>query len=76
MANELEVQEVLDNAPDAVPMPATATAILQKSSKPDTSGKEISDLMKTDPALTARVLRVANSAFYGLPARSPILTMR
>ena len=67
MATDVDIQNILDNAPDAVPMPATATAILQKSSKPDTSGKDISDLMKTDPALTARVLRVANSAYYGLP---------
>ncbi|HJO07074.1 MAG TPA: HDOD domain-containing protein [Chloroflexota bacterium] len=65
MANELDVQEVLDNASDAVPRPDTATANLQRSSQTDTSGEEIFDLMKTDPALTARVLRIVNSAFYG-----------
>ena len=67
MATDQEIQAILESAPDAVPMPATATAILQKSSMPDTSGQEIADLLKSDPALTARVLRIANSAYYGLP---------
>ena len=67
MVADLDIQQILDSAPDAVPLPAAATAILQKSSMPNTSGKEISELLKTDTALTARVLRIANSAYYGLP---------
>ena len=67
MAGDLEVNKILEDAPDAVPLPTTATAILQKSSQADTSATEIADLLKSDQALTARVLKVANSAFYGLP---------
>jgi HD-like signal output (HDOD) protein len=67
IATDLDIQQILESVPDAVPLPATATAILQKSSQPDTSGQEIADLLKSDAALTARVLRIANSAYYGLP---------
>lgn len=67
MPAELEINEILENAPDAIPLPTTATAILQKSSQPDTSSNEIAELLKGDQALTARILKVANSAFYGLP---------
>jgi putative nucleotidyltransferase with HDIG domain len=67
MATDLAIQQILESAPDAVPMPATATAILQKSRQPDTSRQEIADLFKSDAALTARVLRIVNSAYYGLP---------
>ncbi len=67
MTAELEINKILENAPEAVPLPTTATAILQKSSHPDTSALEIAELLKSDQALSARVLKVANSAFYGLP---------
>jgi putative nucleotidyltransferase with HDIG domain len=67
MTANLEVDEILEQAPEAVMLPSTATAILQKSSQPDTSAVEIADLLKSDQALSARVLKVANSAFYGLP---------
>lgn len=67
MTANLEVNEILERAPEAVPLPTTATAILQKSSNPDTSSLEIANLLKSDQALSARVLKVANSAFYGLP---------
>ena len=67
MTANLEVDEILKQAPEAVMLPTTATAILQKSSQPDSSAVEIAGLLKSDQALSARVLKVANSAFYGLP---------
>ncbi len=50
-----------------MPLPTKATAILKKSSQPDTSALEIADLLESDHALSARVFKVANSAFNGLP---------
>jgi HD-like signal output (HDOD) protein len=37
--------------------------------KPDTRLEDIADLISTDAALTARLLKVANSAFYSFPAQ-------
>ncbi|MDP6507494.1 MAG: hypothetical protein QF573_00390 [Chloroflexota bacterium] len=48
MAGDLEVDKILEDAPDAVPLPSTATAILQKSSQADTSATQIADLLKSD----------------------------
>ncbi len=61
------VNEILDTAPDALPMPEVATSVLREASKPDTAAKDVSGLLKSDPALVARILKVANSAYYGLP---------
>ena len=34
---------------------------------PKTSAREVSQLISTDQALTAKILKLANSAFYGFP---------
>ena len=66
MTIEIDVEQILENAPDAVPMPETATKIIKKSSDPATTMVEMADILATDQALAARVLTIANSAFYGL----------
>jgi HD-like signal output (HDOD) protein len=43
--------------------------LLRKINKTDLSGRELSQLIANDPAITAKVLRVANSSYYGLPNR-------
>lgn len=44
--------------------PEVATKLLQLCSDPDAGLNDFSGVIRTDPALTGRVLRVANSAFY------------
>lgn len=46
-------------------IPAVASVVLQAIDNPDTSGIYLAKLIERDPALTARVLSVANSPFYG-----------
>ena len=52
----------------------SAPRILAALSASDTSTGDILALLKVEPALTARVLRVANSALYGL--RGGVATLR
>lgn len=58
-------QEVLSEIRTLEPFPHVATRILAVSSREDTVPSEITDLIKADPALTAKVLRLCNSAYYG-----------
>ncbi|MBK8801990.1 MAG: HDOD domain-containing protein [Fibrobacteres bacterium] len=58
-------------------MPAfrrTATDIRQAASNPETGSEALGKLILTDPALTARVLRIANTVFYN-PSGRPIQTV-
>ena len=36
---------------------------------PASSARDVSQLISTDQALTAKILKVANSAFYGFPRK-------
>lgn len=53
---------------DKIPsLPIMFQHINQRIDHPRTSIAEIGNIIKKDPGLTARLLRLANSAFYGLP---------
>ena len=51
------------------PVPPIAAQILALTDEPNSSLKEISELIINDPALTANLLKICNSAFYSLPRR-------
>jgi len=48
-------------------MPQTALQLLKEINKPGSSARDLAAILRRDQALSARVLKVANSAFYGLP---------
>ena len=47
-------------------LPRVASEIIARVSDPDSSMKDISKIIHQDPSLAAKILKVANSAFYGL----------
>lgn len=49
---------------DIPSVPLVLTRILQILSEDTSSAKKLEDLIRHDPALSARILRLANSAFY------------
>lgn len=57
--------EALLNYPRALPaMSRTVSDLLTEMNKEDPSPKRVADLVSHDPALTTRVLRLSNSAFF------------
>ncbi|MEZ5645231.1 MAG: HDOD domain-containing protein [Burkholderiaceae bacterium] len=57
--------EALLNYPRALPtMPRSVSDLLAEMNKEDPSPKRVGDLIARDPALTTRVLRLSNSAFF------------
>ena len=56
------------------PLPAIATQIIRMAEDDRFSAQELGRTVSMDQALTLTVLRIANSAFYGLPRR--ITTLR
>ncbi len=50
-------------------MPTTAAKLLPLLREPDSSIARIEALIKYDPGLTANLLKLTNSAYFGLPSR-------
>src|SRR5437867_8538874 len=73
MVTDLNTAEVKDKKPWALkalpPFPAVALQLLSLLDNTDVPLKKIVDLLRMDPALSAELLRVANSALYGFVQR-------
>lgn len=51
------------------PFPAVANRILGLINNEDVAAKQIAEIIKLDPSFTAEILRVANSALFGVAGR-------
>ncbi|MCA9495061.1 MAG: HDOD domain-containing protein [Myxococcales bacterium] len=61
------VEEVVESAQAIGAFPASAQRIREVADNPEASLIDLERVVAADPAVTAVVLRVANSAFFGLP---------
>jgi diguanylate cyclase (GGDEF)-like protein len=61
------VQELLKNEIRLPSAPAIAVRIVDLVKREDYSFKQLASIIESDPALVARILRLANSSFYGVP---------
>jgi HD-like signal output (HDOD) protein len=61
-----DFQTVVRSIGDLPPMPAVATKVLQMLQSQNTSYAQLGKAIASDPAVTARLLKVANSAFFSL----------
>ncbi len=50
-------------------MPDTAAKLLCMLKDPDASATQIEDVLKYDPGLTANILKLTNSAYFGIPSK-------
>lgn len=50
-------------------LPEVTTKIIQVVDDPKSTARDLHNIIKNDPALSTRVLKVVNSAFYGLPGQ-------
>jgi len=62
-------QELISNLGDLPPLPQVAAQVLRLAADPDSTTDELRRVISTDLALTSQILKIANSAFYGLPAK-------
>jgi putative nucleotidyltransferase with HDIG domain len=63
------LNDIVERIDLLAPIPAIASQIMTKSADPDSSLAEIADLIGNDPALTANLLKICNSAYFGLPRK-------
>ena len=60
-------QRIVEDIRKLPSLPEIATKLMEVVNSPDTSADDAASLIEKDPALTSTVLRMANSAFYGMP---------
>ncbi|MFO0916731.1 MAG: diguanylate cyclase [Planctomycetaceae bacterium] len=47
-------------------LPSVAAKLLELTKDPETEIRQVVDVIKSDPAITAKILKAANSSFFGL----------
>ena len=59
-------QQFLDKFADIHPLPSVVTTVNKLINDSESTMKDFEDVIKVDPVLVARLLRLVNSPFYGL----------
>ncbi|MDD3024793.1 MAG: HDOD domain-containing protein, partial [Syntrophomonadaceae bacterium] len=65
----LSMDSIVEAVNDLPSLPHIVVKIMELTEDPDSTAQDISNVLSQDQAMTARVLRLANSAFYGFPRR-------
>ncbi len=60
------IPQILRSLKNLPPFPMVAQRALLLVNKPEVSIQELVDVVKFDPGITANILRIANSAYFGL----------
>ncbi|NOZ40701.1 MAG: HDOD domain-containing protein [Planctomycetes bacterium] len=64
--NSTAVDELVSRARSLYSLPAVAAEVIQLTSNPQVNTLALKECIQTDPALTAKILRVVNSSLFGL----------
>ena len=72
--NVVPMDALMQRVEQLAPLPGVARRVIQVTDREDFSADDLSSVLATDAALTAKLLRLGNSAFYGYPRR--ITTVR
>ncbi|MEM8944251.1 MAG: HDOD domain-containing protein [Planctomycetota bacterium] len=60
------IDELVRRARSLYSLPAVAAEVIQLTSNPKVDARALKECIQTDPALTAKLLRVVNSSLFGL----------
>jgi len=64
-----DVAELIERLDELPPLPAVAAKVLALAEDERTSAIDLAHVLSTDQALTAKLIRISNSAFYGFARR-------
>lgn len=65
MTDDVRLEEFIRGASRLPVLPKVTIRLLKALDAPDSSSKDIAEIIVAEPALTARILKLANSSFYG-----------
>jgi putative nucleotidyltransferase with HDIG domain len=64
-----DANELLNKIEDLPPLPAVAAKVMGMAEDDRTSAMDLAQVLSTDQALTAKLIRISNSAYYGFARR-------
>ncbi|MCA9242840.1 MAG: HDOD domain-containing protein [Phycisphaerales bacterium] len=64
-----ELQKALARVNEISSLPEITTRIVEVVEDPKSTAQDMHEIVKNDPALATKILKVVNSAFYGLPSQ-------
>src|ERR1035438_4030198 len=67
-------QELIANLGDLPPLPQVASQVLRVSADPDASAEDLRKVIAMDQALTSQILKISNSAMFGMVREVTTLT--
>jgi putative nucleotidyltransferase with HDIG domain len=62
-----QVKKLAQSISEFPTLPAIVARVIQELNNPYSSAADITDIISADPAMTFRILKMANSAYYGFP---------
>lgn len=65
----MTIEDIVSKTPDLPSIPAAAIRVVRECQSTSASASKVAEILSTDQALASRVLRLANSAFYGLSGK-------
>ena len=72
--SESEVHDLVKNAKDLVSLPEVSLRVNELANDPNSTADDMAKVISQDPALVARMLKIANSVFYGLSTEVETIT--
>jgi putative nucleotidyltransferase with HDIG domain len=66
---KIRMESIVEAVNDLPALPQVVTQVIKLTEDPDSTAQDINRVLNQDQAITARVLKMANSAFYGFPRR-------
>lgn len=71
----LKIKRITESVISLPTLPTVVSKMIQLVDNPKTSASSLARLIYTDQALTARILKLANSAYYGFPREISTVNM-
>ncbi len=70
-----EIRTMIQEVKDLPTLPSIAFEVLKIAGKPNSNTNDLARVMEVDVAMTGKILRTANSAYYGVPRKIDSLRM-
>ena len=69
-----EIQKLVSNASDLISLPEVSLRVNEIANDPESTAEDMGKVIAQDPSLVVRMLKIANSSYYGLSTEVDTIT--